>query len=50
MKSIQEVATIFNVHYQTIRNWINDGTIKAVKIGNTVRIPDEEIERIKAGI
>lgn len=49
MKTIRETAKIFGVHWQTIRNWIRDGKIKAVKIERTVRIPEEEIERLKGG-
>lgn len=49
MKTIRETAKIFGVHWQTIRNWIRDGKIKAVKIERTVRIPEEEIERVKWG-
>ena len=49
MKTIKETADIFGVHWQTVRNWIRDGQIKAIKIERTVRIPDEEIERLKRG-
>ena len=49
MKTIYETAKIFGVHWQTVRNWIKDGTIKAVRINKIVRIPDEEIERLKRG-
>lgn len=49
MKTIKETAKIFGVHWQTVRNWIRDGKIKAVKIERTVRIPEEEIERVKRG-
>lgn len=49
MRTIYEVADLFGVHWQTVRNWIRDGKIKAVKIERTVRIPDEEIERLKQG-
>ena len=49
MKTIVEVAVMFGVHYNTVRNWIKSGQIKGVKIGNTIRIPDEEIERLKRG-
>ena len=49
MKTIRETAKIFGVHWQTIRNWIRDGKIKAVKIKRTVRITEEEIERVKRG-
>lgn len=49
MKTIKETAKIFGVHWQTVRNWIRDGKIKAVKIERTIRIPDEEIGRLKRG-
>lgn len=49
MKTIRETADIFGVHWQTVRNWINDGKINVVKINRTVRIPEEEIERLKRG-
>lgn len=49
MKTIRETAQIFGVHWQTIRNWIAEGKIKAAKIGHTVRISEEEIERVKRG-
>lgn len=50
MKTMQETADIFNVHYQTIRNWIKEGIIKPIRINNVIRISDEEIERVKAGV
>lgn len=49
MKTIHEAADLFGVHWQTVRNWIKSGEIKAIKIGRSVRIPDEEIERLKRG-
>lgn len=49
MKTIYEAADILGVHWQTIRNWIRKGDIKAIKINRTVRIPEEEIERLKRG-
>lgn len=49
MKTVYEVAELFGVHWQTVRNWIKEGKIKAIKIERTVRIPDEEIERLKRG-
>lgn len=49
MRTIKETAKIFGVHWQTVRNWIRDGKIKAVKIERTVRIPEEEVERLKRG-
>lgn len=49
MKTIYEVAEIFGVHWQTVRNWIRTGKIKAVKIERTIRITNEEVERLKRG-
>ena len=46
MKTIKETAAIFRVHERTIRNWITDGKIRAVKIKGTIRIPDEEVEKL----
>lgn len=49
MKTIKETAAIFRVHERTIRNWIRDGKIRAVKIKGTIRIADEEVERLLKG-
>jgi len=49
MKTVNEVAKIFNVKPLTIRRWIESGRLKAVKIVGSVRISEEEIERLKKG-
>ena len=49
MKTVKETAAIFGVTDLTIRRWIYSGKMKAVKIGVTVRIEDEEIERVRSG-
>jgi excisionase family DNA binding protein len=49
MKSVKETSKILGVHWQTVRNMILRGEIKAVKIGRQWKITDEEIERIKKG-
>ena len=46
MKTIKETAAIFRVHERTIRNWIRDGKIRAVRVKGTIRIADEEVERL----
>ena len=48
-KSVKEAAEIFGVKPLTIRRWIADGKLKAVKIVGSVRITEEEIERLKKG-
>lgn len=49
MVSVKQAAEIFSVTKRTIFRWIENGQIKAIKIGRTVRIPDEEIDRLKRG-
>ena len=49
MVSVKQAADIFSVTKRTIFRWIESGHIKAIKIGGTVRIPEEEIERVKRG-
>lgn len=49
MKTIQEVADLFGVHWQTVRNWIKSGKMRAVQVDRAIRIPEEEIERLKRG-
>jgi predicted adenylyl cyclase CyaB len=44
--SIKEAAVKLEVHWQTVRNYIKAGDIKAVKIGRTVRIPQSEFQRL----
>lgn len=47
MYSIKEVANILNFHWQTVRNMILRGEIKATKIGRQWRISEKEIQRLK---
>ena len=47
MKTIEEVASIFKVHFRTIYAWIKHGKVKSVKVGRRHYITDEEVERIK---
>lgn len=46
---INEIASMFGVHYQTVRNWIQSGEIKATRIGNQYFITQEEVDRLKSG-
>ena len=41
-----ELASLLKVTRQAIYNWIQQGRIEAVRIGRTVRIPAEEVERL----
>lgn len=47
--TIQEVARLIRFSDQTIREWVRDGTIKAVRPGlRAWRIPRAEVERLLA--
>ena len=42
----EELAAMLKVTRQAIYNWIQQGRMEAVRIGRTVRIPSEEVERV----
>lgn len=46
--TIREVAHMFHVHVNTVRNWINRGLIKSYKIGmrGDLRFKKEEVEEL----
>jgi excisionase family DNA binding protein len=46
-KTVQEIAKEFGVNEITVKRMIYSKKIKAIKIGNSWRIPNEEFERIK---
>lgn len=46
MYTVSEVAQIFRVTTRTIRNWIEKGIIKSVRVGWRVRVLDSEVKRI----
>lgn len=49
----REAGLLLGVHERTIKAWIRDGRIKAIRMGDTGhyrwRIPRSEIERIVRG-
>ena len=45
MYSVKEVAKELKVHENTIRRWIRDGDLKALKVGKQVRITDEQLKQ-----
>ena len=45
--TLQETADLFRVTSRTIRRWIKNGKINQIKFGRTIRISQEEINRIK---
>lgn len=44
--TVKEVAEKLKLNIMTIYKWINQGKIKAVKLGDTWRISKTEINRI----
>lgn len=42
--SVKQVAFILKVHPLTIRRYINDEKLKAVKVGGNVRIEESELQ------
>jgi len=44
--SLKEAGDVLGVHPQTVRNLINRGKLKSIKIANLRRVPREEIERL----
>jgi excisionase family DNA binding protein len=44
--NVATAAELCDVHEATIRRMIKRGLIRAVRIGNSVRIPESEITRI----
>ena len=47
--TVKEAAAILRTCERTIRNWLNDGTMKGFKPKGQWRITSEELERIKGG-
>jgi len=46
--SAEEIADYLHIGAQTVRAWLRDGKVKAVKFGRSWRISDEELKRIVA--
>jgi excisionase family DNA binding protein len=42
----EELAAMLKVTRQAVYNWIQQGQMERVRIGRTVRIPSEEVERL----
>ena len=44
--TIKEVAEMFKLSEGTVRNWVWQGKVQIIKIGNATRITEEEIHRL----
>lgn len=46
--TVAEVAEILKLNQQTVRNWIDQGSLPALRVGRRVRIRRSDFERILA--
>jgi predicted adenylyl cyclase CyaB len=44
--TVKEAASLLKVHWQTIRNYIKEGKIKAHKVGRNIRIRESELNKL----
>ncbi|WP_236791739.1 helix-turn-helix domain-containing protein [Amycolatopsis sp. GM8] len=44
--SVEEVATQLGLHVRTVRGYVRDGRLKAVRIGKQYRIAQEDLEAL----
>src|SRR5689334_16393761 len=42
--SVEQVASLLNLHVRTVRNYVREGRLKAVRIGKQYRIAREDLE------
>lgn len=48
--TVAEVADLLKLNQQTVRNWIDQGSLPAVRVGRRVRIRRSDLERkLEAG-
>jgi len=48
--SVKQVAYIFKVHPLTIRRYIKQGKLKAVRVGGNVRIKESDVQNFHADL
>ncbi len=46
--TVAEVAGMLKLNQQTVRNWIDQGSLPAVRVGRRVRIKRSDFERVLA--
>lgn len=44
--TVAEVASILKLNQQTVRNWIDQGSLPALRVGRRVRIRRSDFERL----
>ncbi len=43
---VPEVAELLNVSKYTVYKWCQDGKLKCIRVGGTVRIKESELKRV----
>jgi excisionase family DNA binding protein len=46
--TVAEVAAMLKLNQQTVRNWIDQGSLPALRVGRRVRIKRSDFERVLA--
>jgi excisionase family DNA binding protein len=46
--TVAEVADVLKLNQQTVRNWIDQGSLPALRVGRRVRIKRSDFERLLA--
>src|SRR5438270_7193712 len=46
--TVQDVADLLKLNQQTVRNWIDQGSLPAFRVGRRVRIRRSDLERVLA--
>jgi len=44
--SVEQVADLLGLHVRTVRNYVRDGKLKAVRIGKQYRVAREDVEAL----
>ena len=44
--TVAEVAEMLRLNQQTVRNWIDQGSLRALRVGRRVRIKRSDLERV----
>ena len=46
--TVAEVAEMLKLNQQTVRNWIDQGSLPALRVGRRVRIKQSDLDRVLA--
>ncbi len=46
----EQVAELLQVHLDTVRRWLREGTLHGRKIGRVWRVPESELDNLKKAV